>query len=466
MSYTNKRSTLTLDWVTISIFFAIVFIGWLMLYTVSYPVSSGWWFDFNSIVGRQTIWIFVSIICFIIFTTLDWRIWSSLAYPVYIFTTSLLLLVLIFGREINGATSWFSIMGFSIQPSEFAKIGTALGVAAYLGQPNINLNNIGNVFITSGIVLIPAFLIFLQPDAGTALIFASFLVPMYRAGLNSLLYLLAFSVAFIFIGSLIWSPLVMLIIIILATYLILIYNSKDNRLPLSLLLLLTLFIAASYSHIDYRYILLILLGVGIYFAYIAYREAKYNFIIVTAVVSLFSMLLSFGTDWAFNNVLKHHQRERINVWLRPELCDPHGSLYNIIQSKTAIGSGGITGRGFLQGNMTKLNYVPEQSTDFIFTILGEEQGFLGSASLIILFLVLLFRLTVIAERANIPFIRYFAYSIAGILFFHFFINIGMTIGLMPVIGIPLPLMSKGGSSIVAFSIMFAILLKMDKSRQR
>jgi rod shape determining protein RodA len=176
--------------------------------------------------------------------------------------------------------------------------------------------------------------------------------------------------------------------------------------------------------------------------------------------------LSFGTKWSFENILKSHQRDRINVWLRPELCDPQGSLYNIIQSKTAIGSGGITGKGFLNGTMTNLNYVPEQKTDFIFSTLGEEQGFIGSFSLIILFLALLIRISIIAERAKLPFIRYYAYSIAGFIFFHFFINIGMTMGIMPVIGIPLPLMSKGGSSMIAFLMMIAILLKMDQRRAK
>jgi len=203
---------------------------------------------------------------------------------------------------------------------------------------------------------------------------------------------------------------------------------------MSIWILLSLFTLASYNYFDYRYIFLLVIASGLYFLFLSYKEAKYKLMGITVFLCLVSIALSFGTSWTFNNVLKHHQRERLNVWLRPELSDPHGALYNIIQSKTAIGSGGLSGKGFLDGNMTKLNYVPEQSTDFIFSILGEEQGFLGSASLIILMMVMLYRMTVIGERATLPFVRYYAYSLAGILFFHYFINIGMTMGLMPVIG--------------------------------
>jgi rod shape determining protein RodA len=195
-------------------------------------------------------------------------------------------------------------------------------------------------------------------------------------------------------------------------------------------------------------------------------DRKYSFLaVVTAPVAL-AIVLSFASSYTFNNILQPHQQDRINVWLRPTKCDPYGSLYNIIQSKVAIGSGGIQGKGFLKGEMTKLNYVPEQSTDFIFSTVGEEQGFLGSFMVIFLFTVLLIRITMIAERGKNKFIRYYAYSVASIIFVHFFINIGMAMGLMPVIGIPLPFLSKGGSSLLGFSIMIGVLLKMDQARLR
>lgn len=466
MSAINRKTGNNIDWLLTSVFFSIVFVGWLMLYTYSYEGDGSFWFSFDSVVGRQTIWIGVAVLAFLVFISLDWRIWSTLSYPIYAITFLSLIAVLLFGKEAKGASSWFDIMGYSIQPSEFAKLGTALGVSAFLGQTNLDINQFGKSVLVFLLFLAPAFLIFLQPDAGTAIIYMSFMVPLFRAGLNPIIYVLTFSIAFIFIGSLIWSPFLVLLVILLVAYFVLVYSCKNNRLPMSILILLGLFTLASYNFFDYRYIFLLVVLSGLYFLFLTYKEAKYKMMTVTVLLSIGSIAFAFGTQWTFDNILKHHQRERINVWLRPELSDPHGALYNIIQSKTAIGSGGFSGKGFLKGNMTKLNYVPEQATDFIFSILGEEQGFIGSASLIMLMVILLFRLTVIAERATLPFVRYYAYSLAGIFFLHYFINIGMTIGIMPVIGIPLPLMSKGGSSLITFFIMMAILLKMDQAGRR
>jgi len=466
MAKTSLRSTHPIDWILLSVFFSIALIGWLMLYTVSYEGGGLGSFSFDSIVGKQTIWIGVAVVLFIVFYSLDWRIWNNLALPIYLTTLLSLVVVLIFGKEVKGASSWFEIFGYSIQPSELAKWGTALGVSAYLGQTNMDINNMRRALVAFAFFLIPAFLIFLQPDAGTAIIFLSFLIPLFRAGLNPVIYFLGFSLAFIFIGSLLWSPHFIILIIILVSYAILSYSVKNSKIPLSILLMVSLFVFASYNFIAHGYLFVGLVLAGTYFAFLTYKEAKYRLMIMTALLSVFAIALSIGTSWAFENILKPHQRERLNVWLKPELSDPHGSLYNIIQSKTAIGSGGFSGKGFMEGTMTRLNYVPEQSTDFIFSILGEEQGFLGCFSLIILMMVLLFRLTIIGERATLPFVRYYAYSLAGILFFHFFINLGMTMGIMPVIGIPLPLMSKGGSSLVTFFIMFAVLIKMDQTGRR
>jgi len=459
----RRAAARSIDWILLSVTVAIVAIGWLMLYATSYDSSESL-FSFKSAIGTQTIWLGVSaVICIAVMAT-DWRIWSSLAYPIMITTTLSLIAVLVIGKEIKGATSWFSIFGFSVQPSEFAKLGTALGFSAFLSQPNINLENFKTAAQAFLIFLVPAGLILLQPDAGTSIIFLAFLVPLFRAGLNASIYIVGLSLGFIFIGSLIWSPFLMFLIILLGACLYLALHLKDYRLPMSLLLMLSLFCFASYNFIDYRILLAMTILGGGYISYQIFNQGNYKVLITGVVLACFASALSFGTKWSFENVLKSHQQDRINVWLRPELCDPQGSLYNIIQSKTAIGSGGIAGKGFLNGTMTNLNYVPEQKTDFIFSTLGEEQGFLGSFSLIILFSALLIRISIIAERAKLPFIRYYAYSIAGFIFFHFFINIGMTMGIMPVIGIPLPLMSKGGSSLIAFLMMIAILLKMDQRR--
>ncbi|NNE26763.1 MAG: rod shape-determining protein RodA [Saprospiraceae bacterium] len=461
----KRQTALAIDWILLTVFLSIILIGWLMLYTVSY-VGPGFWFSFDSIVGRQTIWMGISAVAFIAIYTLDWRIWNTLAYPVYFLTTFLLAAVLVFGQEINGANSWFSVFGFSFQPSEIAKFGTALALSAYLSQGTVKMDSLKDILLSFTLFTVPAGLIILQPDPGTALVFMAFTVPLFRAGLNASLYLLGISLAFTLIGSLLWSPFILLLIILLVGYYILISNSKEKRIPFSVLALLTLFLVSSFSYVSYSILLTITIIAGIYFYFLVYKRGKYKILYTTAIISVLYTILAFGTKWSFENILKPHHQDRINVWLKPELTDPKGALYNIIQSKTAIGSGGLTGKGFLDGNMTKLNYVPEQSTDFIFSILGEEQGFLGSISLVLLFTLMLFRISIIAERSTLPFIRYYAYSIAGIIFIHFFINIGMTVGLMPVIGIPLPLMSKGGSSLLSFTIMIAALLKMDQSRVR
>ena len=461
----KRRSAVSFDWILLSIFLSIVAIGWLMLYSSSYE-GPGFWFELNSTIGRQTLWLALSSIIFVAIMNLDWRIWDTLAYPIYIISIISLVAVLFLGKEVKGASSWFSILGYSIQPSEFAKIGTALALSSFLGNTNINLDHTKNIIIAFAIFLFPSFLVFLQPDAGTAAIYFAFLIPLFRAGLNASLYIIAFSLAFIFIGSLMWGPEIMVLLIMLGAFFFMSINSKENRLPLSMILLLALICLSSFRYINYALLVLLLILSSVYFSYLLFKEGKYKNLIVISAVGISSIVLSFGTQFAFDNLLKPHQQARLNVWLKPHLSDPQGELYNIIQSKTAIGSGGFSGKGYLNGSMTKLNYVPEQNTDFVFSILGEEQGFLGSISLIILFTILLFRISMIAERANFAYIRYYAYSVAGLIFLHFFINIGMTMGLMPVIGIPLPLISKGGSSLMAFFIMMAILLKLDLARAR
>jgi len=460
----RRKSVVTIDWILFSVFVSIVLIGWLMLYASSYE-GEGWWFDLNSSIGRQTIWMGVSALVFIAVINIDWRIWNSLAYPLYFICVGLLIAVLLFGKEVKGASSWFNIMGFSVQPSEFAKIGVALATAEFLGKAKMKMEGLKNISLAFAIFLVPAFLVFIQPDAGTAMVFMAFLIPLYRAGLNPSLYVIVISLTIILIGSLMWNPFTMLVIILLASFLFLSLNIDNRKYAFGLLLLLCLFSLASFQFINYAILVFILILAGGYYHFQLFKKGKYREIILGLALVFGATLISFGTQWGFDNILKPHQQRRINVWLKPHASDK-GELYNIIQSKTAIGSGGFSGKGFLQGTMTKLNYVPEQNTDFVFSILGEEQGFIGSLSLIVLFTILLFRVSIIAERAAFPFIRYYAYGISGLLFLHFFINVGMTMGIMPVIGIPLPLISKGGSSLLAFTIMIAMLIKMDMARSR
>lgn len=437
-----------------------------MLYAATYVEGSESFIDFSSPIGKQTIWVFISVMAFLIVQLLDEKIWNSLAYIIYAGSIILLLLVLVLGTEIKGARSWFVFSEFSFQPSEIAKFGTSLALASYLSFYKINVRSMKYMMGAVGIILGPAILILLQPDAGSAVVFASLFIVLYRSGVSSVYYIIAGFLFFIFIGSLIYSFEAITLLSLLAGSAVLIFNKyKPLRAGVLLLVLASVSITIYLNGYQFYGLLIatvVLIGFSIW--YLIDRKSSF-LAVVTAPVAL-AIVLSFASSYTFNNILQPHQQDRINVWLRPTKCDPYGSLYNIIQSKVAIGSGGIQGKGFLKGEMTKLNYVPEQSTDFIFSTVGEEQGFLGSFMVIFLFTVLLIRITMIAERGKNRFIRYYAYSVASIIFVHFFINIGMAMGLMPVIGIPLPFLSKGGSSLLGFSIMIGVLLKMDQARLR
>jgi rod shape determining protein RodA len=310
-------------------------------------------------------------------------------------------------------------------------------------------------------------LILLQPDAGSALVFMSFLMVLYREGLNPSYYWGGSFLAFSLILGLVISPVAMFMGLLLIGLFVLAAQMEKNGfwlLGTGLIGVGTIYLYQTGDY--YREILIVLISAYLVLLMVLYRrKARQVMFPVTAAI-LIGGGVAFAANYAFNKVLQPHQQDRIMVWLQPSKADPQGSYYNIMQSKLAISSGGLTGRGFLKGNMTKLNYVPEQSTDFIFCTIGEEQGFTGVFALVILFLMFLFRILKLAERQRSDFARIYAYGLLGILFIHFFINIGMTMGIMPVIGIPLPFISKGGSSLLGFTIMISVLLRMDKYRFR
>lgn len=438
-----------------------------MVFSTLYDESNPYAFlDMTTSIGAQTMWVVVSILIFLATLTLDWKFWNVIAFSAYGITILLLILVLIFGREINGAKAWFSFGFFSFQPAEWAKFATALAVSSYLSFNKSSLTN-SNVFIIAmALFMAPALLVLLQPDLGSALVFFSFFILMYRRGMSPVIIIISMILIAIFVFSLLYSPVFVTLFLIFLGAAIAIFNTeKIQRASIYVLILLAtiIFLLIQKENI---WVFLPAIAAFVTFLVMQFRKRNYKLIIlVSASIGIFS-LFSFGTDYFFNNILRPHQQDRINVWLRPEKCDPRGSLYNIIQSKMAIGSGGLMGKGFLNGEMTKFNYVPEQSTDFIFTSIGEEQGFIGSVGVILLFTMLLIRCIIIAERANLEFIRNYGYAVAGIIFTHFFFNIGMTTGLLPVVGIPLPFISKGGSSLTAFSIMIGVLIKMDMARFR
>ena len=396
----------------IGIYFTLVILGWLNIYAAVYDeeLEMG---IFNSSLnsGKQLIWIATSIIIIIVIMTVDFRFYDSFAYIIYGLVVFLLIFVLFAGTKVAGSTSWFSIGGFRMQPSEFAKFATALELAMYMSKVNYKLTKFNDQFITACIIAVPAILIIVQGDTGTALVFGAFVIVLYREGLNSVIIVIGLFAIALFVLTLIFNQLYLIIGIVVVAALAIAFGKKK-----------------------WKRILTVIAGV----------------LIVIGVV--------WSVDYFVTDVLKPHQQNRIKALINPE-ADPLGYGWNVTQSKIAIGSGGLLGKGYLQGTQTKFDFVPEQSTDFIFCTLGEEQGWFGTTFVIFLFVFLLIRIVHIAERQKETFARVYGYSVASIIFIHFLINVGMTIGLFPVIGIPLPLFSYGGSSLWAFTILIFILLK-------
>lgn len=467
MSRRSRKASKSIDWIALTVFFSLLIIGWLMLYAAVYNEDSPHsYLDFSSVIGKQTLWLGLAVATFIIVYVVEWEFWNSFAFPIYAICIILLILVLLVGTEIKGARSWFTLFGMSFQPSEVAKFGTALAVSSFLSSYKTDIRTQNSLLISLGLIALPMFLILLQSDAGSALIFLSFFVLFYRRGLSVLIYILGFSIAAIFICSLVYDPKIVTLMIALTGLGVFMYNIGQSWRSGIIFLAISFTAILFYVRDLYWYGLAIIIVALMIYTFLMFQERMFRTMTIVLPTMVLAALLAFGSSFAFENLLEPHQQDRINVWLRPEKSDPRGSMYNIIQSKRAIGSGGIKGKGFLQGDMTKLNYVPEQTTDFIFSTVGEEQGFIGSVGVIFLFTLLLSRIVIIAERAKNGFIQNYAYAVAGILFLHFFVNIGMALGLMPVIGIPLPFLSKGGSSLLVFTVMISVLLRMDMARFR
>ena len=409
-----------IDRVTVLIYLLLVIFGWLSIYASVYDENHKNIFDFSQSYGKQFIWIITSFVLIGIILILDTKFYTSFSYLIYFLTILSLIAVLILGRDIAGSRSWIEIGSFRFQPSEFAKLATCLALAKYLSTLNINIKELRTKAIAISIITVPALLTVLQGDAGSALVYGALILVLYRFGLSGNILIIGLYLAFLFILSLMISKFL---------------------------------------------IIGILSGFAALFIYIIRHNKKYfkRNAIIALVCVLLSSCVVYGVDFVFNNVLKEHQQVRINVLLGIE-DDPLGAGYNVNQSKIAIGSGGFWGKGFLQGTQTKYDFVPEQSTDFIFCTIGEEQGFFGSFIVIGLFVFLLMRIIYLAERQRSKFTVIYGYGVASIMFFHLVINIGMTIGIAPVIGIPFPFFSYGGSSLWTFTILLFILIKLDSFR--
>ncbi len=409
--------------------------GWFNIYSASYNGAHPSMFDTSQEYGKQFIWIVTACILAFVIMLFDGEFIRRISPIIYGVTVLLLVLVLIFGKEVNGAKAWFGFGSFGIQPSEFAKLGTSLMLAFYLSQVNIRIQDFKTKVKAVAILAFPAALIMLQPDTGTVLVFVAYVFVMYREGLSGNILLL----------GLLAIVLSVLSLVLKATTHTIFGLEMPGHYFLMIFIVLTSVI--------------IFFGIR-RFVLPRFRRRNYLLLIGTAVGSL---IFIATLDQVFEKVLEPHQKIRINILLGLAE-DPQGAGYNVKQSKTAIGSGGFAGKGYLDGTLTKFKYVPMQSTDFIYCTIGEEWGFLGSTFVIAVFITLMLRLVFIAERQRSTFTRIYGYSVACIFFIHLLINVGMAIGLAPVIGIPLPFFSYGGSSLWGFTLLLFILLKLDTER--
>ncbi len=409
-----------IDWVTVLLYGSIVFLGWLNIYAVTYDENANtsiFSLDINS--GRQLIFIAGSLVIISAILIIDRQFYETFAYIIYGLILFMLLLVPIIGKEVGGNKAWIGIGSFGVQPSEFAKFATALVVAKLIGSIGFKIDNFRNQLILFSLISAPIMLIILQKDYGTALVLSVFLVVFFREGMSPFIILIGMSFGLIFV--------------------------------------LTLLVENQY----YLYLgIAVLLGLAIVLG-----RKKFKRIAILTAGALAIVLVIESVDYIVTDVLKPHHQNRIKALINPD-SDPLGFGWNVTQSKIAIGSGGFLGKGFLKGTQTKFDFVPEQSTDFIFCTIGEEHGWVGSLFTIALFMVLLLRIVFLAERQKNKFARVYGYSVACILFFHFAVNIGMTVGLFPVIGIPLPFFSYGGSSLWGFTILLFIFLKLDAHRMQ
>ena len=458
------------DKVTILLFLVLVVLGWFNIYAAVYSEENRGIFNFSQLYGKQFLWILSSILLAIIVLSIDNRFYLFFSWAVYGLMLFLLFLVIVIGKEVNGAKSWFEIGGFRVQPSELAKFATALALAGFMHNKKLERNPV-KIFVPATIIIMaPAVLVMLQPDMGSTVVFFSLFVVLFREGLSPSVFVAGVLMVILFFLTLLVDSLYLYIGIVVLSVLVIwfvIRRWKPYFIGIGIFsgLLALIYFVGHYLFKALSLELSILISsllFGIPLAwYVFQKKAKELIIVYLFIVG--SLIYIQCVDFGFNKVLQPHQQTRIELLLGLK-SDPTGSGYNLNQSLISIGSGGLTGKGYLRGTQTKFRFVPAQSTDFIFCTVGEEWGFIGSTVLIGLYLVLFVKLIFMAERQRSVFGRVYGYGVASILFIHFFINIGMTIGLVPVIGIPLPFFSYGGSSLWGFTVLLFIFLRLDATR--
>ena len=471
----------SVDWITILLYLLLVSAGAISIYAASYDFDNASIFDFSEFSGKQTMWIGLSLVIGCCILLLDYRLYEAYAYPIYGVVILVLIATIFLAPDIKGSRSWLVFGPVSLQPAEFGKFATALALAKLFDSYNFNLNaKISNYYRAFIIIFLPIILILLQKETGSALVYISFLFVLYREGMSGLVLFSALCAVTYFVIAVKFTEFMIIgmpvgefsvfILIILIFCCMLLFYCKDFFIARNVIcgflatgIVVTVLALCGVNVNGTAYFISVIALALIYVALAMFRHQIQPFVVTIAFV-VTSVLFLFSVNYVFGNVLEPHQQVRIKVALGIEE-DLRGAGYNVNQSKIAIGSGGLTGKGFLNGTQTKLKYVPEQHTDFIFCTIGEEEGFAGATAVLAAFLCLILRLIHIAERQRTPFGRVYAYCVVSILIFHLAINIGMVIGLCPVIGIPLPFFSYGGSSLWGFTILLFILLRIDASRK-
>lgn len=484
MAYMKDSVWKNVDWWTVTLYLALVILGWFSVCGASYNYGEPDFFDFTTRAGKQLMWIGCSMILVFVLLMLEDRLYDTYAYLIYGFMILLLFGTIFNPHEIKGSRSWIVLGPVSLQPAEFAKFATALALGKYIGEYTFSMQRTRDMLTSLAIILVPMTLIILQKETGSALVYLSFFLMLYREGMTgAVLFSGVCAVVFFIVGlrfgavmmpdeMTTWGEFsVLTLVILLASLLVKLYGTPHSRVSLYIFwtgggtILLGSLFSCYVIPFNVCHLQLWLCGALVVYLILVYlRERLRNYLYVI-VFTLCSVAFFFSTDYVFNKVLEPHQKVRIEVLLGMK-DDPAGAGYNVNQSKIAIGSGGLFGKGFLNGTQTKLKYVPEQDTDFIFCTVGEEQGFVGSAAVILLFMALILRLIILAERQDTRFGRVYGYCVMGIFFFHLFINIGMVLGLTPVIGIPLPFFSYGGSSLWGFTILLFVFLRIDAAQEK
>ncbi len=422
--------TRNIDWITILLYALFIMLGWLNIFAVVYnpdPEVKQNIFDLSLNSGKQLLWIGSAGILILMIFAIDFKFYSAFAYVLYGFVVLMVIATIFIGLEVNGSHSWIGIGDFRVQPAEFAKLFTALALSRYLGDVNTKFEKRKTKLIVAGILFLPCLFILLQNETGGVLVFSAFTLVLFREGLSPWVLIIGVAAVALFIFTLIFDK----------------YNLSIGLLLLSALVIIIRVVTVRK---------------------VVFKPIMLNSLLIIGV-AIICIGIVFSVNFLINNVLQEHQRNRIMVLVNPEI-DKRGQGYQVNQSKVAIGSGGFFGQGFLQGTQTKFDFVPEQSTDFIFCTIGEEHGWIGSTFLIALYILFMVRIVNLAERQKDSFARIYGYCVASIIFFHFMVNIGMTIGVFPIIGIPLPFFSYGGSSLWSFTILLFIFLKLDAHRNQ